>query len=881
MSTPILATKLYIPPPRPNVVIRPRLLAGLNEGLTRKLTLISAPAGFGKTTLVSGWVATCDCPIAWVSLDDGDNDPARFMAYVIAALQTLMPHLGDGVLRAMQSPQPPAMETILTALVNEIITIPHEFALVLDDYHLIESTQVDDVLTFLIEHLPPHMHMIVATREDPIVPLARLRARNQLTELRARELRFTPAEAAEFFNQVIGLHLSEADIIALDTRTEGWIAGLQLAAISMQGHQEPADFIKSFTGSHHFVLDYLLEEVLHQQSERLQTFLLRTSILDRMCGSLCDAVIGMDDAQQSGQVILEHLEHANLFIVPLDNERRWYRYHHLFADLLRQRLQHNLATVPTDGLSLDALHIRASDWYEANGLELEAFHHATAAHDIDRAARLIEGKGLPLHFRGGAVPIINWLKTLPPHELDARPALWVTFASCMLFISTVDGIEQKLQSAEKSLQHFEPDAKIRDLIGHIAVIRATVAVTQHDAQTILAQSRRALEFLHPDNLPVRTATTWTLGYAHHLHGERSAAMQAYTQALSISQQIGHHIITIMSSIGLGNMQEMDNHLTDAQAIYRRVLEFTGDPPMPIACQPLLGLAHIAYQRNDLEAAQNHAEQALQLAEQIANTDRVVACQVFIARLKLAQGDVDGARMLLSQSEKIARQHGYLNQLPDIITMQVRVALHEDDLEEAAALIDDVDLPLSQARILLAQGEISSALSTLEAFRDFVEAKGWHDERLKGMILQALANYQQDNADTAINIIADVLMQTQSEGFIRLFVDEGLPMAHLLADVALEGILPDYIATLIAAIKQDKLATQRSTLDQPLMEPLSERELEVLQLIADGLSNQEICDRLFLALNTVKGHNQKIFGKLQVQRRTEAVARARVLGLIAN
>ena len=427
MSMPLLATKLYIPTPRPKVVNRPRLIERLNEGLHRKLTLISAPAGFGKTTLVGDWVAGCDRPVAWLSLDGGDNDPNRFLTYLVAALQTIAPTLGEGVLRVLQSPQPPPTESILTALLNEITTLPDSIVLVLDDYHVIDAKPVDQALTFLLEHLPPQMHLVIATREDPPLPLARLRVRDQLTELRATDLRFTPAEAAIFLNQVMGLNLSRGDIAALETRTEGWIAGLQLAAISMQGHQDATSFIKSFTGSHHFVLDYLVEEVLHQQSESVQTFLLRTSVLDRLCGSLCDAVLYRNVdlhpmPSSSGQETLEYLEHANLFIVPLDNERRWYRYHHLFADLLRQRLQQSaISSIDSVRLDIPELHRRASQWYEDNGLEIEAFHHAAAANDVERAERLIEGKGMPLQFRGAVIPVLHWLESLPTTVLDANP----------------------------------------------------------------------------------------------------------------------------------------------------------------------------------------------------------------------------------------------------------------------------------------------------------------------------------------------------------------------------------------------------------------------------------------------------------------------------
>jgi LuxR family maltose regulon positive regulatory protein len=452
------------------------------------VSLISAPAGFGKTTLLGEWIARCERPAAWLSLDEGDNDPTRFVAYLVAALQTIVPNIGEGVLGVLQSPQPPPTESVLTALLNEINTIEDDFFLVLDDYHVIDSRAVDDALTFVLEHLPPGMHLLIATREDPHLPLARLRVRGQLSEVRAADLRFTPEEAAEFLKGVMGLNLSEEDIRALETRTEGWIAGLQLAAISMQGHKDATGFIKTFTGSHRFVLDYLVEEVLQQQPESIKTFLLRTSILERLCGPLCDAVLL--DPSAPGQETLEYLERANLFIVPLDNERRWYRYHHLFADLLRQRLHQSAASSTGDEVrDVAELHTRASIWCEENGLEIEAFQHAAAADEVERAAHLVEGGGMPLHFRGAVAPVLSWLESLPTTELDARPSLWVIYASALLFVSQTTGVEQKLQAAESALQNAEPVDKTRDLMGHIASIRATLAVIQHDVETIITQSR--------------------------------------------------------------------------------------------------------------------------------------------------------------------------------------------------------------------------------------------------------------------------------------------------------------------------------------------------------------------------------------------------------
>ena len=498
----ILTTKLYIPLARSKMVPRPHLIDRLTEGLARKLIVISAPAGFGKTTLLGEWVGHNELPVAWVSLDEGDNDLSSFLTYVVSALQTIDAELGAGALSDLQSPQPLPAESILTPLINEVAETPQDFILVLDDYHVIEAKPVDKAVTFLLEHLPPQMHLVIATREDPHLPLARLRVQGQLTELRATDLRFSPSEAAGFLNQVMGLNLSAEDIAALETRTEGWIAGLQLAALSMQGHKDATSFIKSFSGSHHFVLDYLVEEVLKQQSESVQTFLLRTSILDRLCGPLCDAVLL--DHSALGQETLAYIEHANLFIIPLDNERRWYRYHHLFADLLRQRLQQQEPGIVAE------YHSRASGWYEENGLETEAFLHAAAANDVERAERLIEGERVPLHFRGAGASVRNWLESLPKTELDARPSLWVMYASALIFDGRHTAVEQKLQAAEAALQDADQDDRTPDLVGRIASMRATLAVIQNDVETIISQSRRALEYLHTDNLTVRTAATWTL-----------------------------------------------------------------------------------------------------------------------------------------------------------------------------------------------------------------------------------------------------------------------------------------------------------------------------------------------------------------------------------
>ncbi len=882
--TPLLATRFHRPLPRTHLVRRPQLAERLAQGVMGPLTLVSAPAGFGKTTLLAQWLAESGMPVAWLSLEPGDNEPVRFLSYLIAALQTLDPHLGAVALTLLQMPQPAAVETVLTLLTNDVGSYGRDggdFVLVLDDYHVIDAKPIDQALTFLVEHLPPQMHLVIATREDPQLPLARLRARGQLTELRVTDLRFTPSEAAEFLNQGMGLNLSAEDVTALEARTEGWVAGLQLAALSLQGHQDATSFITSFTGSHHFVLDYLVEEVLQQQAENIQAFLLRTSILDRLCGSLCDAVLL--NPSGSGQATLEYLEHANLFLVPLDNERRWYRYHHLFADLLRQRLPQRSASSPGhEVVDVTELHRRASVWYEDHGLEIEAFHHAAAANDVARAERLIEGEGMPLQFRGAGAPVLNWLQSLPRTALDASPSLWVTYASTLLFGGQHTAVEQKLQAAEAALQATEPDDRNQDLVGRIASMRATLAVIQHDGETIITQSRRALEYLHPDNLPVRTATTWTLGYAYQLQGNRAAASQAYTEVISIGKSFGDSIYTLAATINLGQLQEADNQLYLAAESYRRCLQLAGDPPQMMACEAHLGLARVFYEWNDLEAAGQHGQQSAQLARQII-VDTFAGYGVFVARLKLAQGDVSGATAALDEAEAFVRQHGFMFRMPDVAAAQVLLLLHQGHLAAAAHLAQTHDLPLSQARVHLAQGDPSAALARLLPLRQQAEAKGWADERLKVMVLQAIALHMHGEKDQAVHLLCDALALAAPGGFIRLFVDEGPPMALLLSATEALGMMPDYTGKLLAVCKAD--AQQRENTSslpppaQPLIEPLSPRELEVLHLMAAGLSNQDMCERLFLALSTVKGHNRTIFGKLQVQRRTEAVARARELGLL--
>lgn len=898
MSSPILITKLFVPTTRPELVPRPRLIEQLDGGLHRKLTLISAPAGYGKTTVVTEWLDSLrgdskqedstKTRVAWLSLDEGDNDLTRFLTYFVAALNHMdgLGSLGEGSLIMLQTPQPPPAEAILTPIINEIAGLsgagfPDKIILVLDDYHLIDSQPVNEALRFLIENLPPRMHIAITSRDDPLLPLPRLRARGELTELRATDLRFSSTEAAEFLNQVMGLNLSKDDITSLDTRTEGWIAGLQLAALSLQGNADTSKLIQSFTGSNRLVLDYLIEEVLDQQPEEIKNFLLQTAILGRLNGSLCNAITG----QNSGQKNLESLDSANLFIIPLDNERQWYRYHHLFSDLLRQQLYQGSASSTRDERGdVAELHIRASKWYEDNRLEIEAFHHAAAANDFERAARLVEGDGMPLHYRGATASVLNWLTSLSTTLLDTQPSLWVTYASVLMFTGQ-PGVEEKLLSAEAALQGTEFNDKTQDLVGQIAANRAMLAVPQYQVKTIIEQSRRALELLHPDNLPVRTASTWALGYAYQLQGDRVAATRTYTKVLASGQASGNTLFTIGAITGLGQIQETENQLYLAAETYQRVLQLAGDHPLPVSCEAHLGLAHIFYEWNDLDAAQQHGQQSGQLARQLENTGSFVACEIFIARLKLALGNVVDASAILTKAESTVRQHNFVHRMFDIADAQVLIFLQQGNLSAAAHLAEEYELPISLARVQLAKANPSEALELLGPYRQQMDAKGWQDERLKIMILQAVAHHANDEREAAVQLLDETLNLAVSGGFIRIFVDEGPPMARLLYEALSQGISPDYVQQLLAAfpdVEPERAdSSQMQSSDAGYIEPLSERELDVLNLIAEGLTNQEIATKLYLALNTVKAHTRNIYSKLGVKSRSKAVVRGKTLGVLSS
>ena len=881
MEQQLLKTKLYIPPLKPKDIRRPLLINRLNEGLDLKLSLISAPAGFGKTKLLSEWAVECNRSVAWLSINEMDNDPFNFLVYLIAATQTIVDNFGERVLPMLQSPQPPSLETLCIAIVNEFNSLKNNISLVLDDYHIIDAKPVDRIMRYLLSNMPSQLHLVICSREDPNLPLAGLRAQRQLSELRAEDLRFSQREATKFLEETMGLNISPDDVSALEARTEGWIAGIQLAAISMKGHKDTSQFISSFSGSHHFVMDYLVEEVLQQQPETIKQFLFSTSILDRMCGSLCEAITLGEKG--SGQKILEILERANLFIIPLDNQRHWYRYHHLFSDLLLHRLQKNFADQAEDVDNyINGLYMRASKWYEEKGLAFEAFRYAAAGNNTERAQRLIDGKSIPRHFSGTVTAILNWLGSLPEIEFNSRPSLWLLYASTLLTNGQTTGVEEKLQFAEMTLKNNEKNNDSRMITGRIAAARATLALTRYDMQSMIAESRRALKYLHPENLSLRSSANWTLGYGYMFQGDRSSALKVFSEAISLSQKSGDIFTEILATIGLGTVQEADNLLYQASETYKHVLRLAAEQPLQIINEAHLGIARILYEWNDLEAAEEHGRLSLQLALEYDKViDRFLICKIFLARLKLARRDVDGAAAILEKAGQAARQKNFTHRISEITAAQVLTSLAQGNLSDASYLAKKCELPISQARVNMAQGDISTALEVLGRWHQQVKQKDLKDEQLKVMVLMAVANHLGKDKDRAMQLLDNALMLAEPGGFVRIFVDEGQPMAELLSEAKTQGMMPGYISKLLAIFEaeEQKHTGKSSPFSQTLIEPLSKRELEVLNLIAQGLSNREISEHLFLALSSVKGHNRKIFRKLQVQRRTEAVARARELGLL--
>jgi LuxR family maltose regulon positive regulatory protein len=891
----LLTTKLYIPSVRPNVVSRPRLVERLNEGLSlgRKLTLASAPAGFGKTTLLSEWVHSCRRPVAWLALDSGDNDSARFLAYLIAALQTIEDGIGAGVLDRVQAPQPPPMEELLTALINQIDALSTRFVLVLDDYHLITAQRIHEALAFLLDHPPQNMHLVIATRADPPWEFARLRGQGHLTELRLADLRFTQAEAMAFLNQVMGLTLSADDVAILTARTEGWIAGLQLAGLSMQGRDDPPSFIAALSGSEHYILDYLVEEVLHRQSESVQAFLLQTSILDRMTGPLCDAVLTDGQAGAgTGQAMLDRLERANLFVVPLDDRHQWYRYHHLFADSLRVCLEQ----VWPD--RVPEYHRRASQWYEQNGQLAEAVEHALSAGDLDRAASLIEQAAEPTLMRSEFTTFLSWVEALPDHVIHAHPCLYVYYTGIQL----MDGLP--LPIAEARLQEALAAESSRTVSGAVTVFQALIAAYQGDTRQSAKLCQQALELLAEGHLFLRSLVAGFLGLTYLWSGEFATAARALREAVRIGQQSGNLTITVLALCHLAELLIVQGQLHEARASYEQALALAVDGQgrsLPIAGIALMGLGYLLRECNDTEAALRHVVAGIELAVRWEETSAFIG-YVHLASVKQALGDEEAAQEAIQTARRLVRQFEGMEMAAITVGVyQARLWIRQGnqdavirwaeergleeriqtgELEKDSRTIPSLYGALeytAYAEARLAQGQPDEALAVLRPLLQMAEAGGWTMFVIEILALESLALQALGDADQAMICLQRALSLAEPAGFVRVFVDRGAPMAMLLRQAASRGIAPDYVRRLLEAFGAGEALPPRHT--PALVESLSKRELEVLRLLTTDLTSTEMAQELVLSVNTVRSHIKSIYSKLDVHSRYEALARAAELNLL--
>jgi LuxR family transcriptional regulator, maltose regulon positive regulatory protein len=910
-ADPLLATKLHVPRPPMPLVLRPHLVERLKPVVERQLTLIAAPAGFGKTTLLSAWLQDVPVSSAWVSLDSGDDDPTRFWSYTLAALDAVHSGLGAIGLPLLQSPQPPPLEIILTAVINSLTALPEEVVLVFDDYHVITAQPIHASLAFLLDHLPARLHFVIATRADPPLPLARLRTKGQLVEIRSTDLRFTREEATSFLTQTSGLEFSNEDITALETRTEGWIAGLQLAALSMQGREDISHFMQAFTGTHRFVVDYLTQEVLTLQPEDVQRFLLQTAILERLCGSLCEAVVG----EPEGQAMLERLEQANLFLLPLDDERQWYRYHQLFAEMLRQRLH----TLQPDRVA--RLHQRASAWYAQHDLMREAVHHALASADFEQAARLIEHTAEMMAKRGEIATLRTWLETLPHELVRSRVELCLWQGWLLALTGQYEVAEQLLQNLECRLPtsmnssplpstsssakppRLDEAQRLIEYAGRVAATRAFIAFRRGDAPRTIYLALQALEQL-PEDQSFRGLVAWYLGIAYLWSGDLAKGSASLTEARVSSQAAGNSYAAFMATFELAQMQARQaGHLHQADQSYRQALELVAERGGLLAATgpAYVGRGELQYEWNNLDTASHFLQEGIAQCQQTGNAVIMLLGHIALARIKQAQGDASGAYTLIQRIEQILRTYSLSpHNVLLLEAWHARLSLQQGDLalasrwvQERKLSIDDELSPsrereyLTLARVLIAQHRPDEALQLLERLLHLAERQERMGSALEILVLQAMAQQTHGDEVGGVERLSRALSLAEPEGYIRLFVDEGAPMAHLLLQMRRRppGNQPysmDYreqlLAELAKAPDEDVPAASGSGI-YSLSEPLSERELEVLRLIIAGYSNREIANRLVIAVSTVKWYVNTIYSKLQVESRTKAIARARELHIL--
>lgn len=888
MTDPLLRTKLCMPPVRSELVRRDRLLdrlgAGLwrGDGFQRKLTLVSAQAGYGKTTLVAEWLSSLTpyppppmlgeggrgVGAAWLSLDEADNDPTRFLAYLIAAVQQVWPGFGESVGALLRSPQPPPAEIILTALVNELAAAPSPFILALDDYYVIHTLLIHHQLTFLLEHQPSQMHLVLMTREDPLLPIPRLRARGQVLEIRQEDLCFTVQEAADFLGRVMGIDLSLEDVAALERRTEGWIAGLQLAALSMQGIGDLKGFVQAFTGSNRYVLDYLIEEVFKRQSAEVQDFLLKTAILDRLSAPLCDAVAGRSGSQE----ILERLEQANLFIVPLDQTRTWYRYHHLFSELLHLRLR---ASAEHDEI---ALHERASQWFGAEGYLAEAIQHALAARDWMRAAGLIQSASGDMLKRGEVATLVGWYRRIPEDVLLSDPRLCFDYCWPLLLVGQFEAASPLLDRVEQAVQG-KPV-----FLGQVAAAQAYLARAQGDHPRMVEMSERALALLPKSEVISRGLVAVNLGLAYWHMGKMREAEGALAEALEAGQATGNHYAVLTAIIFQGRVFAVRGHLRQAAEIFKKAIEQGGQ--IPINCLAHLDLSALHYEWNDLEESQRHLDQAMVLCERSGNDEFQIANLMMQIRLCLAQGNLAGARQALEKIlERVRSGKVPASTAARVVTARMQVALGQGDLAAAGQMESQLPnnfdthpfyrfLGMAKAQLWIAQGRKEAARAHLAVLYAKAEGGGWKYGMVAVRVLQSLAA---ERRDEAVQFLGEALEMAQPENLIRTFADAGNELVPHLQEAARRGIKPDYVGRILSVMgEKPKITVAGQSL---LVEPLSGRELEVLRLVTAGLSNREIAAKLVISPGTAKTHIHNICGKLGVRNRTEAAIQAKELDLV--
>jgi LuxR family maltose regulon positive regulatory protein len=901
----LLATKVTIPRIRSGWLARPRLVDALNEAMDRELILVCTPAGFGKTTLLADWAQKAKWPVAWLCLDPDDSDPVRFWRYVVAALDRAGVPVGDRVLPLIEGSAATSSRGLVTALINELEGLPDEFALVLDDHHLVDSPSVREDVTYLLSHAPAQLHLILSTRSDPPLPLARLRARDKLAELRTADLRFTPEETAAFLREVWGIDLPTEALAALETRTEGWAVGLQLAALSLRDRPDPLPFLDAFTGSHRYVLDYLSEEVLEQQRDSVRTFLLKSSILERLSSPLCDAVTGGSD----GQAMLEELERANLFLVPLDEERRWYRFHNLFGDLLRVRLQSGEAGPVSE------LHQRAAAWFEEHGLIDEAIRHASASGDPPWAARLVEGHLNEILRRGEGVVLERWLSMLPDNVVRSNPALCLAQGLIQLHVGELDPVERLVEEAERAFVH-APESRelevpteggmVREVPAAVSLLRAEIAAARGDAETSADQARSALVHMAEEEYGPRFWARWLLSCADWTAGRLKAAESGFTELLAEGRAVPAAYPLMSSCYALGQVQRARGRLGAALRTYREGLRFAtedGRTSTFHAAEAHIGRAQVLYERNQLEDALHHVREGIELSRPVVEFHLPSVGLVTLAWIRQAMGETDGALETMNEADDTESSTDIASLANPAPAERARLLLLQGRAGEAAKWAEERGLTeqdevsysrerdyLVLARVLLATDDSHRALGILERLDTLAESQARRGSLIQIRAVRSQALQSVGDHQGALALLAETLALALPEGYVRVFADQGAPMAALLqsfvrgAHRARGAAIPSrarrhinrVVRAFGPAVGRAEQAVRAGT---GPVEPLTDRELEILRLIAAGMRNREIAQDLVLTLDTVKKHVSHIFAKLGAANRTEAVAQARDLGLI--